>query len=131
MAARENGVKPGQVDQLQKTLARLRVAEASRHSRDLATYVHGDLTRGLAQNYSNVSDLGIKTGPFYVLFMSSMPSILVEAGFLTNPKDAKRLSDDRYLDVMAAQIAAGLGHYRNRAPKRAARSEALSGEGGL
>ena len=131
VAARENGVTPGQVDQMQKTLARLRVAEASRHSRDLATYVHGDLTRGLAQNYSNVSDLGIKTGPFYVLFMSSMPSILVEAGFLTNPKDAKRLSDDRYLDVMAAQIAAGLGHYRNRAPKRAARSEALSGEGGL
>ena len=131
VAARENGVEPGQVDKLQQTLARLRVAEASRHSHDLATYVHGDLTRGLAQNYGNVPDLGIKTGPFYVLFMSSMPSILVETGFLTNPKDVKLLSNDRYLDVMAAQIAAGLGHYRNRSPQRAARGAGVSTEGGL
>ena len=82
-------------------------------------------------NYGKVPDLASKTGPFYVLFMSSMPSILVETGFLTNPKDAKLLSSDRYLDVMAAQIAAGLGHYRNRAPLRAARDAGLSREAGL
>ena len=60
-----------------------------------------------------MSDLGVKKGPFYVLFMSSMPAILVETGFLTNPRDARLLRSDTYLEVMAAQIAAGLGHYRN------------------
>jgi len=113
VAARENGVEPEEVDALQETLARLRVAEASRYSESLARYVHRDLTRGLAQTYGGVSDLGVKKGPFYVLFMSSMPAILVETGFLTNPKDARLLRSDNYLEVMAAQIAAGLGHYRN------------------
>ncbi|MCS5636277.1 MAG: N-acetylmuramoyl-L-alanine amidase [Myxococcota bacterium] len=127
VAARENGVRPDQVDTLQETLARLRVAEASRYSRALADHVHRDVTRGLSQTYGKIPDLGVKRGPFYVLFMSSMPAILVEAGFLTNPKDARLLSNDRYLDAMAAQIAAGLGHYRNRGRERAALGEAAAG----
>ena len=76
--------------------------------------MHADLTKGLSQTFARVPDLGVKQGPFYVLFMSSMPSILVETGFLTNRQDAKLLRDERYLDTVAAQIAAGIGHYRNR-----------------
>ena len=113
VAARENGVPRGQLDTLQRTLSRLRVAEASHHSYALAASVHHDLTEGLGQTYADVPDLGIKRGPFYVLFMSSMPSILVETGFLTNRRDAKLLRSERYLDTVAAQIAAGIGHYRN------------------
>ena len=114
VAARENGVPRGQLDDLQTTLSRLRVAEASNHSKTLANTVHADLITGLSQTYSSVPDLGVKQGPFYVLFMSSMPSILVETGFLTHRKEAKLLQSERYLDTVAAQIAAGVGHYRNR-----------------
>lgn len=114
VAARENGVARGDLDTLQRTLSRLRVAEASHHSRTLAENVHADLRKGLATSYSGMPDLGIKRGPFYVLFMSSMPSILVETGFLTNRSDAELLRSERYLDTVAAQIAAGIGHYRNR-----------------
>jgi N-acetylmuramoyl-L-alanine amidase len=126
VAARENGVRPEDVDALQQTISRFQVAEASELSRSLAHYVHRDLTEGLAQTYGTVSDLGVKKGPFYVLFMSSMPAILVETGFLTNPKDAKLLSSNRYLEVMAAQIAAGLGHYRNRDSEQASRVDERS-----
>jgi len=114
VAARENGIEPGQVDGLQRTLAKLRVSEASDHSHRLASFVHDDVTRGLANTYRGVPDLGVKKGPFYVLFMSSMPAILVEMGFVTNKQDAKLLRSERYLDTIARQIAAGLGHYRNR-----------------
>jgi len=113
VAARENGIEPGQVDGLQRTLAKLRVSEASDHSHRLASFVHDDVTRGLATTYRGVPDLGVKKGPFYVLFMSSMPAILVEMGFVTNKHDAKLLRSDRYLDTLAQQIASGLGHYRN------------------
>jgi N-acetylmuramoyl-L-alanine amidase len=113
VAARENGIEPGQVDNLQRTLSRLRVSEASVYSRALADQVQLDLMSGLAETYPGIPDLGVKRGPFYVLFMSSMPSILVETGFLTNRADAKLLRSERYLDTVAAQIAAGLGHYRN------------------
>lgn len=120
VAARENGVKPSEVDSLQRALSRLRVSEASKHSRILAEVVHEDITKGLGETYGDVSDLGVKKGPFYVLFMSSMPSILVETGFLTNRKDARLLASDRYLDTLAAQIASGLGHYRNQGRQRTA-----------
>jgi len=113
VAARENGIQPRQVDGLQKTLAKLRVSEASIHSRKLAEMVHHDVITGLDSVYKGSPDLGVKRGPFYVLFMSSMPSILVETGFLTNKRDASLLRSDRYLDTFAAQIASGLGHYRN------------------
>ena len=114
VAARENGVSRGELDDLQTTLSRLRVAEASHHSKALADTVHEDLVQGLSETYASVPDLGVKQGPFYVLFMSSMPSILVETGFLTHRKEAKLLKSERYLDTVAAQIAAGVGHYRNR-----------------
>jgi N-acetylmuramoyl-L-alanine amidase len=120
LAARENGIQPRQVDGLQRTLAKLRVSEASVHSRKLAEIVHENVMTGLDANYrSNSPDLGVKKGPFYVLFMSTMPSILVETGFLTNKGDARLLRSDRYLDTFAAQLASGLGRYRNTmaAPK--------------
>ncbi len=117
VAARENGIQPRHVDGLQRTLAKLRVSEASVHSKKLAEIVHHDVITGLDSVYRGSPDLGVKRGPFYVLFMSSMPSILVETGFLTNKRDASLLRSERYLDTFAAQIAAGLGHYRNSVSK--------------
>ena len=107
-------VAPAQLDTLQTTLSKLRVAEASQHSKLFADTVHADLRSGLSKSYATMPDLGVKQGPFYVLFMSSMPSILVETGFLTNRQDAKLLHSEAYLDTVARQIAAGIGHYRNR-----------------
>jgi N-acetylmuramoyl-L-alanine amidase len=65
----------------------------------------------------------VKKGPFYVLFLSDMPAILVEAGFLTNRSEAKRLADSAYLDSVAEQIAAALARYRSAAQPVVARGE--------
>ena len=65
------------------------------------------IVRGTAGRYRAVNDLGVKKGPFYVLFLSNMPAILVEAGFLTNRGEAARLRDVDYLDELAEQIARG------------------------
>ena len=114
VAARENGIERAQVDTLQHTLARLRVSEASVHSSALAQLVHDQVVPGVAAHYNGVADLGVKKAPFYVLFLSSMPSILFEAGFLTNREDVKLLRSDDYLDVLARRIADGLEKYRDR-----------------
>ncbi|MEE9608111.1 MAG: N-acetylmuramoyl-L-alanine amidase, partial [Myxococcota bacterium] len=60
-------------------------------------------------------DLGVKRGPFYVLFLSNMPAILIEAGFLTNRSDAKLLRNTAYVEALADQIAAGVEQYRGEA----------------
>lgn len=115
VAARENGVPRWKMDSLQRTLARLRTHEASDHSRRLAHLVHDQVVPGLARRYKDVPDLGVKTGPFYVLFLSSMPSILVETGFLSNRRDAALLRDGDYLEALAAHMAEGLVLYRDSA----------------
>jgi N-acetylmuramoyl-L-alanine amidase len=122
VAARENGITRDQIDDLQKTLARLRVGELSGYSHHVANLVLSELVSGLPRNY-RVHDLGVKKGPFYVLFLSDTPAILIEAGFVTNRVEAKRLRDDAYIDLLAKQIAAGLERYREGATRVAKRDE--------
>jgi N-acetylmuramoyl-L-alanine amidase len=112
VAARENGVEPSAVNPLQRTLAQLRVSEVSPHSQRLAEHVQEQIVGGMPSRWRPVKDLGAKRGPFYVLFLSSMPAILVEAGFLTNRTDAKRLRSNAYIADMADQIALALDAYR-------------------
>jgi N-acetylmuramoyl-L-alanine amidase len=112
LAARENGIPHGEVNVLQRTLAKLHIEEVSPRSRRLAALVQDQVVRGLPQG-SRPNDLGVKKGPFYVLFLSNMPAILVEAGFLTNRGEARRLRDVDYLDDLAGQITLGLTRYRD------------------
>jgi N-acetylmuramoyl-L-alanine amidase len=41
-----------------------------------------------------------------------MPAILIEIGFVTNPKEEKRLKESRYRDEIARAIVAGLADYK-------------------
>jgi N-acetylmuramoyl-L-alanine amidase len=111
LAARENGIPRGEVNVLQQTLAKLHLEEVSPQSRRLARAVHERMVRGLPRGQRPV-DLGVKKGPFYVLFLSNMPAILVEAGFLTHRGEASRLRDAAYLEALGTQIAAGVAAYR-------------------
>ena len=43
--------------------------------------------------------------------MTSMPAVLVEVGFASNPRDAERLRDDAYLELLADRLASGLTAY--------------------
>ena len=119
VAARENGISRSEVDSLQRTLAHFRVSEASAHSELLADVVHDSVVKEVKRESKDLPDLGVKTGPFYVLFLSSMPSILVESGFLTNKSDARLLRDRDFLGALADGIADGLVTYRTRASKLA------------
>ncbi|UCE85861.1 MAG: N-acetylmuramoyl-L-alanine amidase [Deltaproteobacteria bacterium] len=114
VAARENGTSPSKVDALQRTITELYLSEVSNESAALANLVQTEMVRGLAARYARVDDLGVKKGPFYVLFLAHMPSILIEVGFLTHREEARRLRDDAYLELVAERIAAGVERYRER-----------------
>jgi N-acetylmuramoyl-L-alanine amidase len=122
LAARENGIPRGEVNVLQRTLARLHMEEVSPHSELLATKIQSQVVTGLPRRL-RPKNLGVKKGPFYVLFLSNMPAVLVEVGFLTNKAEAKRLRDDDYLEAMASQIAAGIVGYRGERKVRLARTK--------
>ncbi|HEY8119719.1 MAG TPA: N-acetylmuramoyl-L-alanine amidase [Myxococcota bacterium] len=112
VAARESGVAPSQLDELQRVLAGFKVSEVGSRSGVLANSVHREVVGGVREAYGSVDDLGVKRGPFHVLFLSDAPAVLVEIGFLSNPTEAARLRSPLYRDVIAEQIARGLARFR-------------------
>ena len=74
-----------------------------------------DLQRGmlgtLKKSYSDVTDGGVREGPFWVLVGAGMPSVLVEVGFVSNPKEAKRLVNNNYQKKLAQGLADGIERY--------------------
>ena len=56
-------------------------------------------------------DKGTSPATFYVLRNASMPSVLVEMGFVTNAAEAVRLQEDSYRNQMAQGIVEGLAAY--------------------
>ena len=60
----------------------------------------------------------IERAGFLVLKSPDIPSILIETGFLTNPSDAKRLSDKKHQDKVAQAILAGIIRYFDSNPPR-------------
>jgi len=123
LAARENGIPRGQVNVLQRTLAKLHMEEVVPYSRRLAEMVQRQMVTGPPHG-TRPQNLGVKKGPFYVLFLSNMPAILVEVGFLTNREEAQRLRDTGYLELLAEQIAEGVSRYRGESETRLAHSGA-------
>jgi N-acetylmuramoyl-L-alanine amidase len=114
VASRENGVPASEMNALQRALARLRADETASDSERLAGLVHRNVIQAAKRHDRGLTDLGLKKGPFYVLFMSSMPSLLVETGFVTNRHDAKLLGSDRFQRTLAKEIAEGVDHYRRQ-----------------
>ena len=60
---------------------------------------------------TGIADRGVRTARFYVLRKTSMPSVLVEVGFVTGQDDAMRLSNPAYRSQMADAIARGILQY--------------------
>ena len=56
-------------------------------SAGLAGAVHQHTVSTVRESYRSLSDRGVERGPFYVLYLSSMPSVLMEVGFLTHEEE--------------------------------------------
>jgi N-acetylmuramoyl-L-alanine amidase len=61
---------------------------------------------------TGVRDRGVRQAPFRVLMGATMPAILVESGFISNPEEESRLKDDAYKDKIALGIAQAVAEFR-------------------
>jgi N-acetylmuramoyl-L-alanine amidase len=115
VAALENSVvqleKPttarGRADVVKTILWDLAQSEFQEESSRLAEVVQDSMTQSL-----RIPSRGVKQAGFYVLGGAAMPAILIEIGFVTNPKEERKLRDSRYRDDIARAIAAALAEYK-------------------
>lgn len=57
---------------------------------------------------------GVKSAPFLVLWKTTMPSILIETGFISNPPEEKFLASDDGQNIMANAIFQAFKSYKDR-----------------
>ncbi|MEA5503408.1 N-acetylmuramoyl-L-alanine amidase [Halotia wernerae UHCC 0503] len=67
--------------------------------------------KNILQNIGTLKDRGTRKARFYVLRKSSMPSILVETGYMSGREDNPRLGTPEYQNHMAEAIASGILKY--------------------
>lgn len=65
---------------------------------------------------TGMRDRGAKSARFYVLVNTSMPSALVEMGFVTGAEDAALLADPEFRELIAYAIAHGILDYAQANP---------------
>ena len=112
-AARENGklVRSVKDDETQEILASMISTTKINKSSRLAGNIQNQLYQSMRKKYSGVKNLGVKEGPFFVLHDTNMASVLVEVGFVTNPREESRLKQSSYLDRLASSIAKGVSKF--------------------
>jgi N-acetylmuramoyl-L-alanine amidase len=124
MAAAENSVvqleKPAargsRADVVKAILWDLAQSEFQQESSRLAEVVQDSMTESL-----RIPNRGVKQAGFYVLGGAAMPAVLIEIGFVTNPREERKLKDTKYRDDIARAIVAGIADYKRELDRRAAR----------
>ena len=56
-------------------------------------------------------DRGVRQAPFRVLMGATMPAVLVEVGFISNPDESGRLRDTQYQDRIVESLARAIESY--------------------
>jgi len=113
VAARENAVlelegstdkKLTNEDLIQATIAQSAFASKSEQ---FASIVQKEIKKRVQSR-----DRGVKQAGFYVLMGASMPNVLVELGFISNPSEEKKLRSPQYRDQLATAIYRAVEQYQ-------------------
>ncbi len=89
-------------------LQSLAMSAYQEESQELARLIEGEFVA--AGRHSR----GVKQGPLLVLWAASMPAVLVEVGFVSNPEEARYISSSRGLDETAEAIFRAVRSYKER-----------------
>ena len=111
VAARENGTSLKEVTDLEQILFDLMANSKINESSRLAAEIQKALVDRLGERFEDVRDLGVRQGPFYVLLGATMPSVLVEAAFISHPREEQRLVSRSYREHTADAIVEAVRNY--------------------
>ena len=108
VAARENAASQKAVYELKDLLQKIALQDKIDESKQFAATLQSAL---VSSGGTSFRDRGVKKAPFVVLIGASMPSILVEIGFISNPKDEALFKKASHRQRVAERLYKGLSQY--------------------
>ncbi len=78
----------------------------------------GDYVQDQFRERAQRRDLGVREQGIYVLAQTSMPGVLVETGFISNPDEEKYLMTEYGQDIVASAIYRGFREYKEDIDRR-------------
>jgi N-acetylmuramoyl-L-alanine amidase len=111
VAARENAGSQRSMHELQELVQKITLKDKLEESSEFATRMQAAVSPGVSGGASAAKNRGVKTAPFVVLIGASMPSVLVEIGFLSNPKEESLLKRPDQRQRTAEALYRGLSQY--------------------
>ncbi len=111
LAARENAGHGKSIFELRELIQKIALKDKLEESREFAGFVQRELSREWRRLNVTSRDRGVKKAPFVVLIGASMPSVLAEIGFLSNPRDEELMKSSEHRDRLAEALYRGVERY--------------------
>jgi len=113
LATRENATSGSSISDLSDMLHRAVLQAKLEESREFAQKVQQALWVNSARMNNKAHDRGVRQAPFVVLIGATMPSILAEVGFVSNPHDEKLMKRGDQREKIAEALLRGVTQYAN------------------
>lgn len=111
VAARENAGHGKSIFELKDLIQKIALKDKVDESREFAAKLQGSLHGTWIKLNGSARNRGVKKAPFVVLIGASMPSVLAEIGFLSNPKDEQTLGKPESRQKLAEALFRGMQQY--------------------
>jgi N-acetylmuramoyl-L-alanine amidase len=106
-AARENAATEHNIHDLHDIVEKITLNDKVDESRELAGYIQ----TAMAKRSNAGTNRGVKQAPFVVLIGASMPSVLAEVSFISNPDEERKLKTPAYRQQIAESLFEGIKSY--------------------
>jgi N-acetylmuramoyl-L-alanine amidase len=111
LASRENAGSGHTIFDLRELIQKIALKDKIEESREFANDIQNSLYSISAKSNAAAQNRGLKRAPFVVLIGASMPSVLAEIGFLTNPADEAMLRTEQHRQKIAEALYKGVASY--------------------
>ena len=113
LATRENAASVSSISDLNDMLHRAVMQAKLEESREFAQKVQQALWVNSKRMNNKAHDRGVRQAPFVVLIGATMPSILAEIGFVSNPHDERLMKRSEQREKIAEALLRGVTQYAN------------------
>jgi len=111
VASRENASSEKSVHELRDIIQKITLHDKAEESKEFAGQVQAALHTFSARSNAALKNRGVKKAPFVVLIGASMPSVLAEIGFISNPREETLLKRPEQRQRLAEALYRGVSRY--------------------